>query len=444
MPAANAIERLRGNSIGAELFRGALGSFVVQVTGTGLGFLVQVCLARWLGRIGFGDFVIATAWLSMFVLIGKLGFDTGALRFVASYDGSQQLGRLRAFLTRSHQIVLAGSGCLSLLAALTVVLLGDQLRADLRATLLVAWLVAPAMALLEVASACLRGLRKVVTAQIPARVVRPLLLLVGVGLLITVGQGTLTPAMAMAVNLGAVLVSLALVGVGIWRYAPVGTFRTAPEYDTAAWCRVAAPLLLISGMHLVLGQTDLVMLGAFRGSAETAVYGAAVRTAGLVAFGLIAVNMVAAPLIADLHARGQTAELQRAVRLAAWGILAFAVPVSVAMIVGGSLILRLFGPDYTDGYLPLVILLGGRLISSLTGSVGFLMSMTGHQRQAAMILSVTAILNVIMNATLIPWIGAVGAATATACTTVLSNIAMLAYVRRTLHINPTILPMGSA
>jgi len=444
MAAGKVLERLRGSSTRAVLIRGAGGSFVVQVTGTGIGFAVQVCLARWLGRTGFGDYVVAIAWLNILVLLGKLGFDTSALRFVAAYRSRGELGKLHGFLLRSHQIVLAGSLLLALVAAGTVGLMAGRLRTALVMVLLVTWLMLPLNSLLEVTAACLRGLRRVVLAQAPVRILRPLLLLAGVGLLVAWRDAAPTAAQAMAVHLAAVIASLALMFACLWISLPEGTRGTPPEFDTGLWCRVAAPLLLLSGLYIVLGQTDLLMLGAMRGSADAGVYGAAVRIAGLVGFGLVAVNMIAAPMISELYARGQIKQLQHMVRMAAWAILAFAVPATLGMMLGGKWILALFGSEFVVGYTPLLVLLGGRLVNALSGSVGFMMSMTGHQRQAATIVGISAVMNVVMNAALIPLAGGLGAAAATATTTVFSNLAMLIYVRRVLRINPTVLPMRAS
>lgn len=441
MAIAQVMDRLRGSSLKAVFFRGAAGSLVVQVAGTAIGFVVQVCLARWLGRDAFGDYVIATAWLSVLVLVGKSGMDTAALRFVAAYRGREEFGKLRGFLTRSHQIVLLSSAVIALLAAGGVGALAQHIRSGLLAVLLVAWALLPVHALLELSAACMRGLQRVVIAQLPVRIVRPLLLLAGVALLVVLRESTPTAAQAMGAHLAAAAAALAITLLGLWYFLPQQLRETPPEFETRHWCGVAVPLLFISGMHVVLGQTDLLMLGALRGSAETAVYGAAVRVATLVGFGLLAVNMMVAPMIADLHARGDVRQLQSVTGFAAWGILAFALPVTVLLVGAGPWILGLFGPGFREGYAPLIILLGGRLLGALAGSVGFLMSMTGHQREAAKILGVALVVNVSLNAVLIPWIGIAGAATATATTVVLWNSLMLAYVVRVLKINPTILPL---
>jgi O-antigen/teichoic acid export membrane protein len=66
------------------------------------------------------------------------------------------------------------------------------------------------------------------------------------------------------------------------------------------------------------------------------------------------------------------------------------------------------------------------------------MTMTGHQIQAAKILALTIVVNLVLNAFLIPAAGIIGAAIATTIATALWNFMMLAYVWRRLNYNPTI------
>ena len=100
--------------------------------------------------------------------------------------------------------------------------------------------------------------------------------------------------------------------------------------------------------------------------------------------------------------------------------------------------LGLFGPEFTRGYWALAILTVGQLVNASVGSVGFLMSMTGHQREAARVFAGAAVLNVVLNASLIPLWGINGAAIATATTTIIWNVALALYVWRRLGVRATI------
>ena len=222
---------------------------------------------------------------------------------------------------------------------------------------------------------------------------------------------------------------------------PVAARVATARYETRHWTRVALALLLFTALFQVLARTDVVMLGVLLDTRAAGIYAIAAQASQLVFLGLSAVNTIAAPMISALYWQHRHDELQRVVRLAAIGILLTAVPALLVLVVFGRPILRLFGALFDRGYAALVILCAGQLIHALSGSVGFLMSMTGHQKQAAGIVGMAVVLNVVLNFLLIPPLGMVGAAVASATATAAWNLVMLVYVWRHLRINPTVVPL---
>jgi O-antigen/teichoic acid export membrane protein len=58
-----------GAGIRAQLARGTLRGMLVTIAGIGVGFLVQVAIARLLGVSEFGVYSWALAWINFLVLI---------------------------------------------------------------------------------------------------------------------------------------------------------------------------------------------------------------------------------------------------------------------------------------------------------------------------------------------------------------------------------------
>jgi O-antigen/teichoic acid export membrane protein len=102
--------------------------------------------------------------------------------------------------------------------------------------------------------------------------------------------------------------------------------------------------------------------------------------------------------------------------------------------VFGKELLNLFGDDFVVAYPILVILIVGQLANAMTGPVALLLNMTGHQTDAARILGAGVILNVTLNALLIPAYGPTGAALAGTVTMVLLNTNMAIAVWHRLRI----------
>ena len=96
-------------------------------------------------------------------------------------------------------------------------------------------------------------------------------------------------------------------------------------------------------------------------------------------------------------------------------ILFAAIPVAgVLILFGDTLAVLVFGEAFTASYGPMVILVVGELVGASFGSIGFLLYMSNKEQIALRVLAGCALVNVILNAIMIPLFGMLGAAIATA------------------------------
>ena len=145
-----------------------------------------------------------------------------------------------------------------------------------------------------------------------------------------------------------------------------------------------------------------------------------------------------APLISDLHSRGDLRGLERLMRLSAIGVFAFTVPLFLAVLFLGDRILALFGPEFSAGHHALVVLAGAQLVNALVGPVGYLMTMTGRHNTIAWILAFHFAAGLVLNAALIPAFGFEGAAWARAMTWISWNVVTAVVVWRSMGLRATI------
>jgi O-antigen/teichoic acid export membrane protein len=420
------------------LARAAVGSLLVKVLGAGLEFLLHVLLARALGVTGYGIYVYVFTWISVLAMMAAFGLDTAAIRVVASYKAHSEWPLLRGFLATAFRIVLINSTIVALLVLLLVIYVVDGKAFVFTPTFQAAVFLLPLMALIRLRQGVLRGLKHVVRAELPDAMLRPVLIAVSLMGVYYFHSGLVTAPAAMLCALGATMVAFLLGGFWLLQLLPHSLRKAKSVHDTKGWISIAFPLLFIAGMQLVLSQTDVIMLGAMLDPQSAGIYAATARIAGFVTFGLMAINAIAAPMIAEYHSLSNRNELQRLLTLAARGAFIFMVGVGAVLVIAGKFVLALFGNEFTHAYTALLILLAGETINAIAGSVGFLMTMTGHHVHAAIIFAGSAILNVLLNALLIPLFGVEGAAIATALTTALWNIVMLGYVQWRLGFNPTV------
>ena len=415
--------------------RGALGAFAVNLGGVGLAFGLHVLLSRVLGTAGYGTYVYAITWVAVCALFATFGQIHVLVRFLPALEVEEGWPRIKGLLRQSTRLTLAASLVLGGLAAGGVMLFGAGLDSELRRALWLGSLLLPVLALTQLRQAALRGFKRASYAEIPERIVRPLLMISAVAVAAFVLKWQWDAADVMIVHLAALAVGLLIAHAWLVRALPEPVRDVAPAYETRVWLRASLPLVVFSAMHHLLSYVDILMVGSLLGAGEAGIYAAAARIAGLVLFGSIAINAIVAPMISQFHASERLAALQSMLTLTARANFAFAIAAGFAIVAGGEWVLWLFGPDFDSGYTALLICTAGYLVSAFAGSVGFLMTMTGNERAAARIMALSVTANIVLNAVLIPLWGLAGAATATAIATVMWNMLMLAHTHRTLNVD---------
>lgn len=412
-------------------------AFVLTTAGKGLFYLVQLVFARVLGAEGYGVYIYVFTMVTLLSIFSTMGFDSVLLKYLAIYRARHEWALFRGMIARTIQIPLV----LSLALAIIVIGAASCINRVTDNTVLYSTLIAGSLSLpfftfLKILLAYFRSQKQITLSLFPNEIGVPFLLVAGVG-----GYGLLTGAQPHSASVmayhGIVMFSvLAFFSYFCFRQlAEKEVLSAEPRFRTGEWARTAGSLLMISGMHIILAQSDIILLGVFRGTTDAGIYAVAAKIAILVTFGLQIGNQIIAPMISEIYHEGDEARLQELVSYGTLISTTFAVIVVLGILFFANPILRLFGSEFTGGRLPLYILAGGQLVNALVGPVGFIMTMTKHHREASIIIAVSAAVNIILNILFIPRYGMVGAAMATTLTMVGWNIVFWYYIYRNIGIN---------
>jgi len=416
--------------------------FVAQVLGVAVGFACQILIARLIGEEQYGIHAYVLSWLFVFALPSVFGMDTVALRFFSSYSESKAYAKIQGLMRFLRRFVLAMS-LLSWMVALAIAGVFywlDRITTEEAICYAIGFTAIPFVAQLNLNMRLLWACQKPVLSAALVNLLRPSLIAALVIASYFLLPETITARESLAAYALATLV-IVLVGMKIIR-----SFREEhqslaepPEYERSVWLKAAVPFLLTSSFHIVIEQCSIILVGYYLGYTEAGFYSAASRMVGLAAFGLVATSAVVAPMISAAYTNNRMDDLRHSLRVAAATVFGLTIPLVLVLLLLGKWGLGFFGENFKVAYPVIVILCGGQLVNALSGCVGYLMTMTGNERAAARILFFAAILNVVLNATLIPIWGIQGAACATATTLVVWNLWMLIVVWKRLRMNPTIL-----
>ncbi|MEM9511141.1 MAG: oligosaccharide flippase family protein [Cyanobacteria bacterium P01_E01_bin.48] len=429
---------MRSSNSFTLLIRGAGAALTIQIVSAGVLYGSQVLLARWMGTVAYGIYDYVTALSLFLAFVAGCGWPTAVLRFIPTYRARGDWALLRGMMRGSWQQTVLVSAIAS--ACGTAVVLGLDATRGLGAyamPLVVGVWSVPIVALTNLQRETVRSLQNIALAYAPSLLVQPLLL-TGMSA-IWKQQQDLTSTIAIALSLLSALMAL----VGQWllfqQSLDARICRARSAYESALWWQVALPLLLVGSSHVVLNQTDTLMIGALLSAREVGIYSAALKTSSWVPFILIAVNAVAAPLIASLYAQGDRRELQQLVSTIARWMFYPAFATAIGLIGFAEPVLLLFGPEFVMAKGALIALILGQLANVGAGSVGYLMTMTGHHAQTVRVMGVTALANIVLNWIGIEFLGIVGAALATALSMAVWNVWLYVLVVRKLGVRPSIL-----
>jgi O-antigen/teichoic acid export membrane protein len=416
------------------MLRSAFGTAILQAFSNGLGFATAILLARLLGRQGYGRYAFVFAWASFLVIPALAGLDQFLVRGIARYDVERNLQHMKGLLRRANQIVLltslaiAGTGCI---VAVTL------LSSGLRGPFCVAMMLVPITAVTELRQGAMRAIGRVVTGQFPEYIIGPLLILVGLGGLILLGGGALTPTTALGVYVAATAVACAVGVVLLKRTLPTVLRGVIPSYATSEWIKASLPIMMINGVWTTNRYVSILVLGALDGTGATGIYNVVEKGAAVIVLVHFAVNMPLAPAIARLHAQNDTAGLERASEHMARTATRVSLPVCLAFAIFPHVYLSIFGRGFGAGATAMTILALAQLVNAATGPSGNVLIMTGNERPAMWATAAGLVVNLVLGVTLAPLLGVTGSAIAFASSLVAWNLALVVLGRRRAGVNVT-------
>ncbi len=402
---------------------------LVVMTATGLA--ANVLITRSLPPREVGVYFVCVSLVMVLAVIARAGLDYGVISFTGVGLARDETGVARGSIMLSLQIV----SVLATLTAALVVLVWSAWISEFAVGLgILVGLLLVADSVRQVASEAFRGFGDIPRASAYGNALRGVLFLgfLGAGRLLW-SDLDLARCLQASVIASAATCAWAL-------FALMRRLRTLGPPSAVARgpiLRQSLPMMATSLAGLILSQGAVLVVGGLLDARSAALYGAALRVALLLEAPLFVANAVVLPIIVRLHAVGDSAALEHVLRRAATVISLAMLGALVVLIVGGQMLMRtLFGPFFAGAAPVLAILAGAQLVNSLAGSSGITLSMTGNERAAMLISSVSAVAAVLLEVILGQMFGINGVAIGAAVGIAAANIVMVAAVRARLGIVP--------
>ena len=420
-----------------SLGRGALWVLLGRVLGIASTILVNILLARVMSPADFGNFVLVTSVMALGQLRGHGRRE---------YRGGQvcrRKFRQERFCPRTSNAVTRVCAVVcgtAVVAALTWAALhgGGLALLGLPSSRLLAGIIVVGLALLallQIAGESLRGLQEIRLASLfsggqTGGLVSNLIFLGLLSGAIVAFQLTLTSTLVLNLTAMAMVLPWAFVALVRTARARLPIDPAAPATGAAFTVRelsvVSLPLFLSQLLFFVTSQGDLWIAGVFCPHDQLALYGAARRLTLLVTMPLQIASLTVAATIAEMHAQGRRAELERMLRrTASLAAIPSLGALLLLMVAGGPTLALLFGPFYAEASLPLAILSAGQLCLVGVGCCGCTLDMTGNQNGSLLVNLAAALALAFVGPPATAWFGLVGLSIACASVVAAQSIALL-------------------
>lgn len=411
-------------------------AFIGNVIHKVLRFLLEILLARVLGAGGYGSYSLGLGLAMIGSKISMLGLSNGVVRFAALYKGAGNLKRVKgtlnlAFLITTLSSITAG-GLLFLLSGY----LSEMFHMpELVSVLRIFAFAFPFYVITLMIGNAARAFQEIKYEVMVTNICRPLANVIIVSIVFLLGFRLFGAAYGFLIS-SAVSASYGL--YLLKKIFPDLVSELKPSYEPRKLLRFSLPILFVGFSSAILEQTDRIMLGYFKASKDVGIYTAAAiisQQAGLITYSF---SCIFCPIISDLYNRNEFRQIQKLYKTVTRWIVSLNLVLLLLLILFSKQIMEIFGPEFTSGWIVLVVLSSVHLVGYSTGGAlaAYALQMSGKQDIELINATVMMVLNVMLNFWLIPIYGILGAAIATGASYAVINIARIVEVYKLLRMHP--------
>ena len=409
--------------------------FAGSIFGQGINFALHILLARMLGSGSYGLYALGHSAVTITSRFSMLGLQNGVVRFVSLYNGIGDTKKVKGTLVSAF----AGATTFSIVISILLFTFSDSIsvelfnKSNLSNVLRVFSISLPFCVLMTMVSYSARAFQAMKYEVGVSNISFPILNLISVSVAFLLGFKLLGAIYAFLIS----AFSSFLLGLYFIKRIFPEVIELQPSYEFRRLLRFSAPVFLIGFSYVILSHIDRIMIGYFMNSSDVGIYNAAVNIVLLAELILSSVNAIFSPIISDLYNRNKLKELENLFKISTRWIFTLTLPVILIMIISSKEILgSSFGVGFTDGWIVLVTLSVSKIITTGTGSVGFILQMTGKQDIELVNTVITVMMNIGLNIWFIQSYGVFGAALATGISLTVINIAKLIEVYKLIGIQP--------
>lgn len=347
---------------GPELKRGALVNTIALLASNFRGIFAFL-VARLLGAAALGAYLVAWTAIELLSTLALFGLDNAVLAFIARAEAVGDRARSHALFRLAVWLALLQSVVIGFLALISIWLFGERFGLDreLAAGLSLMLCALPGLALYAINTAVSRGM-KIMRHDIWSRgVTQSVVTSVAFLLALTFGFQSSAPALAAVIGMTASGLVALVLAWSLFRDSPAPPAEFSYPAAARSLLSFAANISAYDVLNALIVRLDVLMLACFIGRAPgvtlpvVGIYGAVVEVASGLRKVHQAFTPIFAPVVAGLTVHGEQNRAAAAFsRVAQWMVWVL-LPLLAVLTFAGGTILSIYGPEFRQGSIWLII-----------------------------------------------------------------------------------------
>lgn len=413
-----------------EILTGSFYALLARIGSTGLAMLTSVIIVRKYGPDVWGVLSIINSFLLLTTIIAVFGTNISILRFIPEHMSQYSaLSAYQVYKKTQYFVMIASVFICSISLYFSDEIAGKIFNKIYLSSLFsLASLFIIFRSLADLNTNAARGLKMIKTFALMQILpsITMLVSLLGMTVLINSKE---VPIYAQFAAWGITAL------FGIWiiyrtfkiKICPGDVIKTFPAKRIMG---VSFPMFITSISGYFSAGMGTIILGMYRSEVEAGYFAVAVKIATITTFVLAAINTIAAPKFSELYHQNKIDELFYVAKKSTKLIFWTTTPILICLVLFGHTILKIiFGYEFTTAYIPMILLIIGQFVSSISGSAGVFMNMTGNHKILTSVIILTAIVSILLNLLLIPRFGVTGAAFSGMVCIIFWNMCILIYIK---------------
>lgn len=395
-------------------------------------YAFRAIVARHFGAANYGLLILAIAIVSFVALVIVLGLPQGLLRYIAYYLGKNDRQVIAPMIGSVIKVIFPAS----LFFGLVMFLFASEIstfifhKPELVLFLRISSVLAPFLVLYNIFDNVLQAFQDAKALVISRNFADPLLKLVVLGLLVLFGFGVWGAAFAYVFG---IVFSVVVMIYYIRRQVSIRAIFFRPGKLSSELVSYSLPLMFTNFSLMIFSWADVIILGVFLSSTFVGIYDAASVTSRLLSVVPLAFSTIFMPAITEVYAKNKSFVIALYNHVAKWVLLLLLPMLFFLAMFSDTMLESFFGSEFGAGAVSLVILLVGQLFWGWGLLASNMLAMMERTKLIFFNSALAAVMNIVLNFLLIPRIGILGAAIATALslfTMAALNLIAVAYIMK--------------